>query len=159
MNIIHPKCPKCGSPMVVRVSAKGKHPGNRFFGCSNFPKCWKILPMGTDMVSKEVESSMTKEMKIILDKELELFQNLVNDIWRLEKKEKAPLRMNWNNLSREITFGIKGNDIHKQTHDQRDAASMITQWKKERAEIEKKIEAVREVQMKKLKEIELIINV
>ena len=34
-----PICPKCGSPLVPRVSKKGKHQGEKFWGCSNFPNC------------------------------------------------------------------------------------------------------------------------
>jgi len=35
-----PPCPKCGSPMVLRVVAKeGPQKGMRFWGCPNFPKC------------------------------------------------------------------------------------------------------------------------
>lgn len=32
-------CPKCGSKMVVRESKKGANAGNKFLGCSTFPKC------------------------------------------------------------------------------------------------------------------------
>lgn len=32
-------CPKCSSPLVIRVSKKGKHKGKEFLGCSAFPKC------------------------------------------------------------------------------------------------------------------------
>ncbi len=34
------KCPRCGSPLVLRVSTKGENAGKRFVGCSAFPKCW-----------------------------------------------------------------------------------------------------------------------
>ncbi|MEN4041881.1 MAG: DUF2726 domain-containing protein [Anaerolineaceae bacterium] len=34
-----PICPKCGIPMVVRTVSQGKHKGEKFFGCSNFPRC------------------------------------------------------------------------------------------------------------------------
>jgi len=34
------KCPKCGAPMVVRSSARGK-----FYGCSKYPKCRGTAPM------------------------------------------------------------------------------------------------------------------
>jgi hypothetical protein len=30
----HPFCPRCNSPMVIRIGRKGK-----FFGCSSFPHC------------------------------------------------------------------------------------------------------------------------
>lgn len=32
-------CPKCGSKLVVRVATKGDNAGNKFWGCSGFPKC------------------------------------------------------------------------------------------------------------------------
>jgi len=32
-------CPKCGSEMVERVARRGPNAGNKFLGCSNFPKC------------------------------------------------------------------------------------------------------------------------
>ncbi|MDD6880262.1 MAG: NERD domain-containing protein [Firmicutes bacterium] len=32
-------CPKCGSELVLRVAKKGDKAGNRFYGCSRFPKC------------------------------------------------------------------------------------------------------------------------
>lgn len=35
-------CPKCGSTMVQRVSKKGSNAGNKFWGCSQFPKCRAI---------------------------------------------------------------------------------------------------------------------
>ncbi len=37
-------CSKCGSDMVLRESKKGKHAGNKFWGCSSFPKCRNIQP-------------------------------------------------------------------------------------------------------------------
>jgi len=32
-------CPKCGGEMVLRTAQKGPNPGQKFLGCSNFPKC------------------------------------------------------------------------------------------------------------------------
>ncbi len=32
-------CPKCGSQMVVREVKRGANIGNKFYGCSTFPKC------------------------------------------------------------------------------------------------------------------------
>ncbi len=43
------KCPKCGSPMVIRYSRRGK-----FLGCSNYPKCKTIL---------KLQKSSTNEQK------------------------------------------------------------------------------------------------
>ncbi|MFO7606877.1 MAG: restriction endonuclease [Desulfurivibrionaceae bacterium] len=35
-------CPACGADMVLRVARKGQHAGQKFWGCSDFPKCRKI---------------------------------------------------------------------------------------------------------------------
>ena len=32
-------CPKCGSALVLRVSKQGVNKGNKFYGCSSYPKC------------------------------------------------------------------------------------------------------------------------
>jgi len=32
-------CPKCGNKMVLRTAKTGKHQGQNFWGCTNFPKC------------------------------------------------------------------------------------------------------------------------
>jgi len=39
-QITDKKCPKCGAPMVIRSSARGK-----FYGCSKYPKCRGTAPM------------------------------------------------------------------------------------------------------------------
>ena len=36
-------CPKCGSEMALRQAKKGKYVGNKFWGCTNFPKCRKVI--------------------------------------------------------------------------------------------------------------------
>lgn len=33
------QCPKCGNTLVERIAKRGINAGNRFLGCSNFPKC------------------------------------------------------------------------------------------------------------------------
>ena len=33
------KCPKCGSDMVLRTAKRGANAGNKFWGCSAYPKC------------------------------------------------------------------------------------------------------------------------
>lgn len=33
------KCPLCGGELKLRTSKKGKSLGNKFYGCSNYPKC------------------------------------------------------------------------------------------------------------------------
>ena len=32
-------CPKCGSALILRVSKQGVNKGNKFYGCSSYPKC------------------------------------------------------------------------------------------------------------------------
>lgn len=32
-------CPKCGAKLVLRTASKGRNAGNRFYGCSGFPRC------------------------------------------------------------------------------------------------------------------------
>ena len=32
-------CPQCGSKLIIRVAKNGPHTGNKFYGCSSFPKC------------------------------------------------------------------------------------------------------------------------
>jgi len=32
-------CPKCGSDLVLRVAKQGVNKGNKFYGCSSYPKC------------------------------------------------------------------------------------------------------------------------
>lgn len=32
-------CPKCGGKLVLRTTKNGEHKGEKFWGCSNFPKC------------------------------------------------------------------------------------------------------------------------
>lgn len=41
-----PTCPKCGSRMVLRTAKSGPNQGEKFWGCSNFPKCRGILKYG-----------------------------------------------------------------------------------------------------------------
>lgn len=38
-----PHCPKCGSPMVLRTAKMGTNAGEKFWGCSNYPKCRGIV--------------------------------------------------------------------------------------------------------------------
>jgi restriction system protein len=34
-----PRCPSCDKPMVERVAKRGPNPGERFWGCSDYPAC------------------------------------------------------------------------------------------------------------------------
>ena len=37
-----PRCPKCGTAMVVRTATRGRHAGQQFYGCPNYPQCQEI---------------------------------------------------------------------------------------------------------------------
>ena len=37
-------CPICGSKMLLRTAKKGPRAGERFWGCSDFPKCRSTMP-------------------------------------------------------------------------------------------------------------------
>lgn len=39
---VQPKCPKCGSEMVLRTARNGTNRGGKFWGCSHYPKCHGI---------------------------------------------------------------------------------------------------------------------
>ncbi len=39
-------CPQCGQPMVLRAAQRGPQAGQRFWGCSQFPRCRSTLPFG-----------------------------------------------------------------------------------------------------------------
>jgi len=42
-----PKCPRCGSIMVLRKAKKGSHAGEDFWGCSAYPKCKTMISIGS----------------------------------------------------------------------------------------------------------------
>ncbi len=42
-KLVSQTCPKCGGEMVLRKVKKGQNIGNKFWGCSKFPKCRGIV--------------------------------------------------------------------------------------------------------------------
>jgi len=38
-----PRCPKCGSKMVLRTAKRGDNQGGKFWGCSRYPECRGII--------------------------------------------------------------------------------------------------------------------
>jgi hypothetical protein len=38
-----PRCPKCGSDMVLRTARSGSNQGGKFWGCSQYPQCRGIV--------------------------------------------------------------------------------------------------------------------
>lgn len=39
-------CPRCGSPLVVRVARRGHNAGQRFLGCTAYPRCRYARSLG-----------------------------------------------------------------------------------------------------------------
>jgi restriction system protein len=37
-------CPKCENEMVLRTASKGNHVGQKFWGCSTYPRCRFTMP-------------------------------------------------------------------------------------------------------------------
>lgn len=42
---LSPACPQCGSEMVKRMAKQGKFAGNKFWGCTTYPKCRGTMPI------------------------------------------------------------------------------------------------------------------
>jgi hypothetical protein len=40
-----PLCPKCSGEMILRTARNGQNKGEKFWGCSNFPKCRAVLSL------------------------------------------------------------------------------------------------------------------
>jgi len=38
-NTTPPNCPKCGAVMVLRTAQRGKYREQKFWGCTDFPRC------------------------------------------------------------------------------------------------------------------------
>jgi very-short-patch-repair endonuclease len=52
-----PICPKCGGELIERVATKGQYAGQKFWGCSNFPKC-KFTKKAEQTPGSEPESNL-----------------------------------------------------------------------------------------------------
>lgn len=39
-----PECPRCGSPMLLRIAKRGDNVGEKFWGCSTYPACKGTRP-------------------------------------------------------------------------------------------------------------------
>lgn len=40
-----PKCPKCGTLMIVKTAGRGSQTGQKFYACPNFPQCRSTVPI------------------------------------------------------------------------------------------------------------------
>jgi restriction system protein len=43
-NLTSPLCPRCESPMVLRIARRGSNTGAQFWGCSKYPNCQGTRP-------------------------------------------------------------------------------------------------------------------
>jgi restriction system protein len=43
--VLHPPCPLCGKPTVMRTVERGRQAGNRVWGCVDFPRCRGSVPI------------------------------------------------------------------------------------------------------------------
>lgn len=43
-----PTCPRCGGALVLRTASRGANAGNKFYGCSNYPKCRFVENLSVD---------------------------------------------------------------------------------------------------------------
>jgi DNA topoisomerase-1 len=55
LEVTDTPCPKCGKPMVVRESKRGK-----FLGCSAFPRCRGILPLNGESPQGDTQQDATR---------------------------------------------------------------------------------------------------
>lgn len=53
-----PTCPVCNKEMVQREAKKGKNAGNKFWGCSQFPKCRGVLELDEEIRAVEVTAQI-----------------------------------------------------------------------------------------------------
>ncbi|MGD0272353.1 MAG: topoisomerase DNA-binding C4 zinc finger domain-containing protein [Gaiellaceae bacterium] len=43
---LSPRCPLCGSRLVIRLARKGRNAGSEFWGCSTWPRCTYTAGLG-----------------------------------------------------------------------------------------------------------------
>jgi ssDNA-binding Zn-finger/Zn-ribbon topoisomerase 1 len=56
--VVHPPCPVCGRPTVLRTTERGRRAGTRFWGCTAFPRC-----RGTVDLTKEAEETWAMKLR------------------------------------------------------------------------------------------------
>lgn len=53
------RCPKCGSPMVLRTAKRGINAGRKFYGCSRYPQCNGTRP-SDDQTTEQIQNEKFK---------------------------------------------------------------------------------------------------
>ena len=63
-----PECPECNKPMTKRTATKGDNKGNKFWGCSDFPKCKATLKVDVNEVPESVAVKENKPDAVLCPK-------------------------------------------------------------------------------------------
>ena len=53
-------CPDCQKPLAIRYAKKGPNTGNRFYGCTGFPNCKRIVSQEEAMALKMMQPDQVK---------------------------------------------------------------------------------------------------
>lgn len=61
---VAPQCPKCGAAMQIRVARKGANAGQKFWGCSTYPRC-----NGTQIMAAASPTPTSSDLAAVQPKE------------------------------------------------------------------------------------------
>ena len=77
-----PDCPVCGKPMVQREAKKGKNAGNKFWGCTQYPKCRGVLDIEEEIVEVvDIEPTCPKCDGEMVKRVSKKGKNAGNEFW------------------------------------------------------------------------------
>ena len=79
-----PACPVCGKGMVQREAKKGKNAGNKFWGCTQYPKCRGVLDIENEIeqaIEEEAEPSCPKCGGEMVKRVSKKGKNSGNEFW------------------------------------------------------------------------------
>ncbi len=62
----NPKCPRCGSDMVLRTARKGPNAGKQFYGCSKYPDCKGTISVVEQPSAAAVEPATAPAETVII---------------------------------------------------------------------------------------------
>jgi len=82
----NPDCPVCGKPMVPREAKKGKNEGNKFWGCTQYPKCRGVLELEElieEVIEKisDIEPACPKCDGVMVKRVSTKGKNIGNEFW------------------------------------------------------------------------------
>jgi ssDNA-binding Zn-finger/Zn-ribbon topoisomerase 1 len=53
-------CPSCSAPMKLRIARRGRHSGNKFYGCVRYPSCRGIRSVAS--VAQQLSSAQQGDL-------------------------------------------------------------------------------------------------